>query len=105
MNKNFFISDFDFTFKKIEPLNAVYYDKLKFNYVEKPPKLKDIKTGEEFIEAEKFFKKNYQWTDEEFLKLFVRVTCADKSLLPTKKNLEQQIRKLKKKANNIKRKI
>ena len=105
MNKNLFISEFDYKFKKIEPSTDVYYDASKFNYEpEKPPKLTNITTGQEFIEAEKFYKKMYRWHDDEFLKIFVRVTCAEKSLLPTKKDLEKQLRKLKKKSN-IKRKI
>jgi hypothetical protein len=104
MNKNNFVSDFDYKFKKIEPSTVVYYDASKFNYKpETPPKLKDIKTGQEFIQAEKFYKQLYQWSDDEFLKLFVRVTCAEKSLLPTKKDLEKQLRKLKKKVNIKKR--
>lgn len=97
MDKNLFISEFDYTFKKIEPSTIKYYDSSLFNYESpKIPKLKDISTGSEFIEAEKFCKKLYNWSDDEFLKLFVRVTCADKSLLPTKKDLEKQLRKLKK---------
>ena len=104
MNKNLFISDFDYTFKKIEASTIEYYDVTKFNYKpEKPPKLKDITTGQEFLAAEQFYRKMYHWSDDEFLKLFVRVTCAEKSLLPTKKDLEKQLRKLKKKVNIKKR--
>ncbi len=98
MDKNLFVSSFDIHFKKIEPSTVVMYDASKFTYKPEPiPKLKDITTAQEFIEAEKFYRKMYKWKDDEFLKLFVRVTCAEKSLLPTKKDLEKQLRKLKKK--------
>ncbi len=98
MDKNFFISEFDFMFKKITPSTVEHYQSTRFQYAPSPPpKLKDITTGLEFIEAEKFYKKLYNWHDDEFLKLFVRATCAHKSLLPTKKDLEKQLRKLKKK--------
>jgi hypothetical protein len=74
-----------------------FTDSSHFKYFLDIPKLEKINTGEEFIKACKFIKNLYSWSDDEFVVLFVKATCVDKKYLPTKKDLEGQIRKLKKK--------
>lgn len=74
-----------------------YIDSSHFNYILDIPKLEKINTGQELIDACKFIKNLYSWSDDEFVLLFVKATCVDKKYLPTKKDLEGQIRKLKKK--------
>jgi hypothetical protein len=74
-----------------------FTDSSHFNYILDIPKLENINTGVEFINACKFIKNLYSWSDDEFVMLFVKAKCVDKKYLPTKKDLEGQIRKLKKK--------
>jgi hypothetical protein len=67
--------------------------------LQKPPKLQQCETIDEFIKAKNYLKGFYKWTDEELLSDFVKVSCMSKRFcnIPTKKDLEGAIRKINKK--------
>ena len=82
--------------EKEKKLPKHYISREFFNYqLPKTPKLKDIETGEEYIKALQYYRKNSGITDEVILKAIVKMSCMKHK--PTKKDLENQIRKIKKK--------
>lgn len=81
--------------EKDKKLGKHFISKDLFNYtIPKPPKLKDLETGEEFIEAFKYYKRNLGIKDDTVLKAIISGCCA--KYKPTKKDLERQLRKIKK---------
>ena len=90
--------DINHFIEKEKRLPKHYVSKEFFNYqlnISRPPKLKDLENGQEIIEAMKFYRKNLGITHEAFLKALVTMCCLKHK--PTKKDLEHQIRKMKKK--------
>lgn len=89
-----------FEYELFQPNMHRYTDVKFFDYkLEEPPKLQGCERVEEFIEAKKYIRKFYKWTDEDLLSDFVKVSCMTKrfSNIPTKKDLEGAIRKINKK--------
>ena len=84
--------------EKDKQLPKHFISKELFNYsIAKPPtKLKDLETGEEFIEAFKYYKRNLGIKDDNILKAIITICCA--KYKPTKKDLENQIRKIREKS-------
>lgn len=80
--------------------NNFYIPKECITY-ERPtlPQPNSIRDAYQFIEAEKLVKEITGWKDDAFVKLFVKVSYAEKFMLPTKKDLEAQMRKMKKRLN------
>ena len=78
----------------------VYIDFDHIDYRLKIPKLKDVETGEEFIQAVKYYRDKNDWHDEEFVKFYVKAVCLKKCLRPTLKDLEKIKRKWIKKNKN-----
>lgn len=88
-----------FEYEYFEPNLYRYTDVKLFDYkLEVPPKLQGCEKIEEFIEAKKYLKKFYKWSDEDLMHDFVKVSCMTRrfSNVPTKKDLEGAIRKIKK---------
>jgi hypothetical protein len=70
-----------------------------FNYEPPSPvKLKDIETADEYLAAYRFYKRNFNITDDVLLKAMVTYNAKYK---PTKKDIEAQLRKMKKKNKPI----
>ena len=94
--------DINHFIEKDKKLPKHFISKELFNYtIPKPPKLKDLETGLEMIEAYKFYKRNLGIKDDFILKAIVSACAKYK---PTKKDLERQIRKMKKQ-KSIKKKL
>lgn len=74
-------------------------DSQKITYQRIKPKLSNLKTEEEFKIAEEYIKEQTGFKDDEFIKLLARASYADKSLLPTEKDIRNQRKKMIKKLN------
>ena len=102
MTSKIFYLDINHFIQKDEPTPKTYINKEFFNYqLPKALKLKDIETAQEIIEAERYFRQHYGWTDEVLIKTMVKACCCKSYLVPTKKDLKHQLQKMKKKNKPI----